>query len=176
MRKVFLHRSMLHEHVAAALCSISSFDPAAFGAGSFEGEGDTRRFQLPPKEYNAVIVGPFNEDRKSRIKTTDKGQVIFEVVWQPSDSEVQNQFKLEKLPTVRQGIFLDVTDSGGLDMGPFKNADLNKLREVFGLNAAGVKWSFADFMGKPARIKVEQKANKDDPNNPFTNVTAVTKL
>lgn len=154
----------------------STFDPASFGAGSFEGEGDTRRFQMPPKEYSAFIVGPFNEDKKTKIKVTDKGQVILEVVWQPSDAEVQAQFKLEKLPTVRQGIFLDVTESGGLDMGPFKNAELNKLREVFGLNATGLKWSFADFIGKPAKIKVEQRVNKDDANNPFTNVTAVTKL
>ena len=154
----------------------SSFDPASFGSGSFEGEGDTRRFQLPAKEYPAFIVGPFGEDKKTRIKTTEKGQVILEVVWQPDDGEVRAAHKLEKLPTVRQGIFLDLTDAGGLDMAPFKNADLNKLREVFGLNSAGVKWSFTDFIGKPARIKVEQKSNKEDPNNPFTNVTAVTRL
>ena len=152
----------------------STFDPASFGAGSYEGEGDTRRFSMPPGEYNAFIVGPFNEDKKSKIKVTDRGQVIFEVVWQPDSSELRTQFGLEKLPTVRQGIFLDVKEDGSLDMGPFKNADLNKLRTVFGLNASGVKWSFADFMGRPAKIKIEQKVNKDDANNPFTNVTAVT--
>lgn len=152
----------------------SSFDPASFGAGSFEGEGDTRRFQLPAKDYPAFIVGPFGEDKKTRIRTTEKGQVILEVVWQPSDPEVQSANKLEKLPTVRQSIFLDLTDSGGLDMGPFKNAELNKLRTVFGLNTSGMKWSFADFIGKPAKITVEQRPNKDDPQNPYTNVKAVT--
>lgn len=158
-----------------ALAAPSSFNPEAFASGSFEGEGDTRRFQLPPKEYMAFVVGPFGEDKKTRIRTTDKGHVIFEIVWQPDDAEVKQQFGLEKLPTVRQSIFLDITEQGGLDMGPFKNADLNKLREVFELNAAGVRWSFQDFIGKPARIKVEQRPNPQDPNNPFSNVTAVTK-
>lgn len=154
----------------------STFDAASFGQGSFEGQGDTRRLQIEAKEYNAFIVGPFGEDKKTRIRTTDKGQVILEVVWQPDDAEQQKKLAIEKMPTVRQSVFLDVNDSNGLDMGPFKNADLNKLREVFGLNAPGIKWSFADFIGKPAKIKVEQKANKDDPQNPFTNVTAVKKM
>lgn len=153
----------------------SSFDVNSFAAGSHEGEGDTRRFLLPAKEYMALIVGPFGEDKKTRIKVPDKGGfVIFEVVWQPSDPQVMADHKLEKLPTVRQNIFLDFTDAGTLDMGPFKNGDLNKLRTVFGLNKPGVKWSFADFIGKPAKIKVEHRPNKDDPSNPFVNVTAVT--
>lgn len=158
------------------LAAPSSFDPAAFGAGSFEGQGDTRRLQIEAKEYSAFIVGPFNEDKKTRIRTTDKGHIIFEVVWQPEDPEQQQRLKVEKLPTVRQSIFLDLTEAGGLDMGPFKNADLNKLREVFNLNQPGVKWSFSDFVGKPAKIKVEHKPNKEDPANPFINVTAVTRM
>lgn len=153
----------------------SSFDPTAFGAGSFEGQGDTRRLQIEAKEYTAFVVGPFGEDKKTRIRTTDKGHVIFEVVWQPEDPEQQQRLKVEKLPPVRQSIFLDLTEGGGLDMGPFKNADLNKLREVFNLNQPGVKWSFSDFVGKAAKIKLEHKPNKDDPANPFSNVTAVTR-
>ena len=160
---------------ASRLYVDSSFDPGAFGSGSFEGEGDTRRFMLPAKEYRAFIVGPFNEDKKTRIRTTDKGYVIFEVVWQPEDSEIQNANGLEKLPTVRQSIFLDISENGGLDMGKFKNADLNKLRDAFGMNIAGLKWSFGDFIGKAGKIMVEQKPNKDDPANPYTNVTKVTK-
>lgn len=152
----------------------STFDPTSFGAGSFEGVGDTRRFKLPPKEYSAFVVGPWGEDKKTRIRV-EKGYVILDLVWQPADAEVAAEFKLDKLPTVRQSIFLDMTDSGGLDMGPFKNAELNKLREVFGLNAEGVKWSFQDFIGKPAKIVVEHRPNKDNPNDPFANVTAVKK-
>lgn len=152
----------------------SSFDPNSFAAGSFEGAGDTRRFQLPPGEYNAFIVGPWQEDKKTRIAVSDKGSVQLVVVWQPDAPELCSKFNLDKLPPISQRVFLDVNESGnGLDMGPFKNAELNKLREAFGLNGDGVKWSFQDFIGKSAKIKVEQKPNKDDPANPYTNVTAV---
>lgn len=151
----------------------SSFDPASLAAGSFEGEGDTRRLVIDQKEYPALIVGPFGEDKKTRIVVSDKGAVQLVVVWQPDDPEQCSKLKLEKLPSISQRIFLDVNDSGGLDMGPFKNAELNKLRAVFGLNKNGVKWSFNDFIGKSAKIKLEHKPNKDDPQNPFQNVTAV---
>lgn len=152
----------------------SSFDPSSFANASFEGEGDTRRFQMPPGEYNAFIVGPFGEDKKTRIAVSDKGFVQLVIVWQPDAPQIQSEYKLEKVPMISQRLFLDMTDGGGLDMGPFKNAELNKLRSVFGLNQAGVRWSFNDFIGKTAKIKVEQKPNKDDPSNPYTNVTAVT--
>lgn len=152
----------------------SSFDPNSFGNSSFEGKGDTRRLQLPEKDYPAFIVGPWGEDGKTRIRV-EKGFVILDVVWQPNDPQVQQQLGVEKLPTKRQSIFLDVTPQGGLDMGPFKNGDLNRLREVCGLNQEGVKWSFQDFIGKPGIITLKNKPNKDDPENPYQNISAVTK-
>ena len=138
---------------------ISTFNVEAFSSGQFEGANDTRFVRLEPKEYQAVIVGPFGEDKKTRIRTSEK-----------------QALGLERLPTVRQTVFLDLTAQGGLDMGPFKNADLGRLREALNLNAEGQRWSFQEFIGKAAKIKVEQKPNEKDPANPYTNVTAVTKL
>ena len=154
----------------------SSFSVESFAAGSFEGEGDTRRLRIEAKEYPAVVVGPFGEERATRIRTTEKGHIILDVVWQPDDEQQRNALGLEKLPTVRQSVFLDVTETGGLDMGPYKNGELNRLREVFGLNKPGVSWKFPDFIGKAAKVKVEHRQNKDDANNPFVNVTAVTAM
>jgi hypothetical protein len=153
----------------------SSFNVEAFAAGSFEGAGDTRRLQIEAKEYMASVKGPFNEERSTRLRTTEKGHLILDVVWQPDDEAQRQALGLEKMPTVRQSVFLDVTPSGGLDMAPFKNGDLNRLREALNLNADGVKWSFADFVGKAARIRVEHRPNATDPANPYQNVTAVTK-
>jgi hypothetical protein len=152
----------------------STFDVDAFAQGSFEGEGDTRRFQHEPKEYNAIVMGPWKE--KTKLRTTDKGQLILDVLWQVDDPEQMAKHNLERLPPVRQSIFLDLTPAGALDMGPFKNPELNKLRAVFGLNKPGVRWTFQDFIGKPAKVKVEQRPNAQNPQDPFTNVTAVTAL
>jgi hypothetical protein len=156
----------------------SSFNVEAFAQGSFEGEGDTRRIKLEPKEYPAQVVGPWGDKTKLKVGTSKDGQahLILEVVWQPDDPEQRQKLGIDRLPTVRQSIFLDVTPNNGLDMGPLKNGDLNRLREVFGMNAPGVQWSFPQFIGKPARIKVTHGANKEDPDNPYVNVSAVSKL
>ena len=151
----------------------SSFSVDAFSKSAFEGKGDTRRVRVEPKEYNAQIVGPFGE--KTKLKT-ESGWLILEVIWQPDDEEQRQQLGLDKLPTLRQSIFLDLTPGGALDLGPLKNGDLNRLREAIGLNQDGQSWRLEDFIGRPARIKVVHKPNKDDPENPFQNVTAVTKV
>lgn len=151
----------------------SSFNIDAFSQGAYEGKGDTRRIRLEPKEYPAMVVGPWNEKTKLR---QEKGFLILDVVWQPDDPEQQARLGLEKLPTVRQSLFLDLTPNHALDMGPLKNGDLNRLREVFDLNQDGKQWKFQDFIGKTAKIKVTHKPNPDDAENPYQNVVAVTKL
>lgn len=150
----------------------SSFSLDSFEGGSFEGKGDTRRLRLEPGEYPAIVEGPWKEKTKLRM---EKGYLILDVVWRPNKPELAQKLGVEQLPPVRQSIFLDVTPAGGLDMGQYKNGDLNRLREVFGLNE-GQKWAFSDFVGKAALIKVEQRPNEKNPQDPYTNVTAVTKL
>ena len=150
------------------------FDPGAFGNASFEGEGDTRRFQHEAKEYSAIVMGPWGE--KSKIATTDKGQVQLVLQWQPDDPAQAQKYQLEKLPVLFHRIFLDLTPQGGLDMGPFKNAELNKLRAAFGMNKNGLPWKFADFVGKAAKITVTHRPNPENAQEPYVNVTAVTAL
>lgn len=151
----------------------TTFDVNSFQSGTFEGKGDTRRVRIEPKEYPAQIVGPWGEKSKLRIES---GWLIADIIWQPDDEEQRQKLGLDKLPPVRQSIFLDLTSSGGLDMGPLKNGDLNRLREAIGLNQDGKQWKWTDFPGRAARIKVVHKANKDDVENPFQNVTAVAPL
>jgi hypothetical protein len=153
----------------------STFNVEAFTQAQFEGANDTRFLRIEPKEYMAQIVGPFGEDRKTRIRTSDSGFIMLDVVWQPTDPAQQEKLNLEKLPTVRQTVFLDVTPQGGLDMSPFKNGDLGRLREALGLNIDGQRWSFHDFVGRVARINVVHRPNENDPANPYTDVKGVTK-
>lgn len=152
----------------------SGFNLDAFANSSFEGEGDTRRLQIEPKEYRAVVAGPFGEEGKTRLQTTEKGGLMLVVVWQPDDEEQRQKLGLEKMPTKRQSIFLDLTPNGALDLGPYKNAELNRLRTAFGLNEPGKQWKFSDFVGQVALIKIENRTNKEDPENPYQNVTAVS--
>lgn len=150
----------------------STFDVSAFASGSFEGKGDTRRLKLDEGEYPAIVQGPWGD--KSKIRN-EKGFLILDLTWRPSNPELAQKYGVEQLPTVRQSIFLDLTPAGALDMGQYKNSDLNKLRELFGLNS-GARWSFSDFVGKTAKIKVVHKPNEKNPQDPFVNVAAVTAL
>lgn len=154
----------------------SSFNLDAFAGAAFDGvKGDTRRLSsaIEESEYPAVIEGPWGEVTKIRV---EKGYPILDIQWRPNAPELQNKLGVDKLPLVRQSIFLDVTPAGGLDMGPFKNGDLNRLREAIDLNRDGQRWSFQDFIGKGAKVKVVHKPNKDDPLNPYVNVVSVTRL
>lgn len=153
----------------------SSFNVDSFASAQFEGKGDTRRLSsaVEPDEYPAIIEGPWGEATKIRF---EKGYVILDIQWRPSSPELQAKLGVERLPMVRQSVFLDVTASGGLDQGPFKNGDLNRLREAVGLNKDGQKWSFQDLIGKPAKIKVVHRPNEKDPSNPFVNVVAAAPL
>lgn len=153
----------------------TSFSVDSFAQAQFEGKGDTRRIStaIEPKEYPAMIEGPWGEVTKIRV---EKGYPILDIQWRPNDPALQQKLGVEKLPLVRQSIFLDVTESGGLDLGPFKNGDLNRLRDAIGLNADGQRWGFQDFIGKAAKITVKHAPNEKDPANPFVNVTTVTKL
>lgn len=152
----------------------STFNVDAFASSTFEGKGDTRRVRIAPGEYPAQVIGPWGEKSKLRVES---GYLIADILWQVDDEEQRQKLGINQLPPVRQSIFLDVAPGGqGLDMSPLKNGDLNRLREALGLNQEGQNWKFPDFVGRPARIKVVHKPNKDDPENPYVNVTAVAPL
>jgi hypothetical protein len=154
----------------------STFSLEAFQGATFEGEeGDTR--YAPPieaKEYLAMIKGPYNDPKATRLRQ-EKGYLIFDVVYEVDDPDQLRKLGFTKLPGVRQSIFLDLTEQGGLDMGPYKNGELNRLREAVGLKVPGQRWGFADFVGKPARIKVGHRPDKDNPQRTYTEVREVTK-
>lgn len=153
----------------------SGFNVEAFAGGSFEGEGDTRRLQLEEKDYRATVEGPFGDEKATRIFTSDKGAVALVVQWRLDDPEQQAKLNLDRMPMKRQTVWLDLTPNGGLDMGPYKNSELNRLREVFDLNKPGVQWKFSDFIGRTAVVKLKNSKNPEDPNNPYQNITAVSK-
>lgn len=152
-----------------------SFDVGSFASAQFEGKNDTRRLQIAQKDYRMSILGPFGEEKKTRIKVTDKGNIMLVLALELEDPEQVASLGINKMPTVYHNLFLDVTPQGTLDMGPFKNGDLGKLREALGLNQDGKPWAFQDFVGRSIVGKLEYRPNEQDPENPFANVTKITR-
>jgi len=146
------------------------FDPAAFASTQYTEANDTKYTPVPAKEYAAVAKIP---DISKAFRQTDKGQTIFDVLWEVDDEEARQLTGMPK-PTVRQSIFLDMAPNGqGLDMSKGKNVKLGQLREALSLNVPGQPFSFTQIDGRPARITVKHRQYEGDT---FADVKEVTKL
>src|SRR5262245_51213003 len=93
----------------------------------------TQRTPVPEGEYAARI-----DDLVLRnVKTKAGDRPIMTVVWEVIDEALKAKLDRQKI-TVRQDIWIDLDEMGGLDTSPDRNVSLGALRNVFGLNEAGV--------------------------------------
>lgn len=127
------------------------FDADSFMSQTTEGEMSTEFTPVPEGERNAVI-----DSINPRETSSDKGDfVILDITWKLDDAEAAEVTGIEN-PSVRQSIFLDMTESGGLDMGKGKNIQLGRLREAVGQNKPG-PWAPSMLIGSVAKIRIEHR-------------------
>ena len=79
-------------------------------------------------------------------------------------------------PTVRQTIWLDLTESGSLDFGKGRNVGLGRLRDALGQNETGKPWQPGMMVGGVAKIKVTHSIDKRDNETIQANVACTVKL
>jgi len=131
------------------------FDADTFLSGTVEGEMSTDFVPIPEGEYAAFIKGV-----AARSTSSDKGEyVILDVTWAVDDGEVAKTVGIDN-PTVRQSIFLDVTENGGLDLSKGKNIQLGRLRDAVGQNDGG-PWAPSMLEGQVGRIRVAHRIYED---------------
>ena len=123
------------------------FDADSFMGTTVDGEMSTEFVPVPEGEYNAVI-----DDVKVREA---KGSVIMDVLWSIDDASVSGVTGRDK-NTVRQSIFLDMTDNGGLDLSQGRNIGLGKLRDALNQNGPGA-WSPSMLTGNVAKVRVAHR-------------------
>lgn len=147
------------------------FDPAQFLDQQFTEANDTKTIPVPAGEYTAVIG-----DVKMRAWTSkadpSKSGLTLDVVWEVDDPGVKELLGRDKV-TVKQGIMLDLTESGQLDMGKGRNIGLGKLREGVNLNAPGQPFAFSMLPGRLAKISVSHRI---DGENIYVDVKGVARL
>lgn len=133
---------------------MSSFNLTALQNIELTEAFDTTFVPVPENEdgYVAVIT-------KYELKAP-KSSVILDITWEIDDAGVTAVTGREK-NSVRQSIFLDMTDHGTLDAGKGKNVGLGKLREALGQNQKGKPWSFGSLVGACGRIFVKQRVMDD---------------
>lgn len=151
-----------------------SFDPEQFLDIQVNESNSTSVTPCPEGEYTGIIE-KLNPRSFAGKKDPTKTYTSLEVFWSVEDDNVTRALDKEKVLS-KQTIFLDLADSGGLDMGKGKNVGLGRLREALNLNLAGQPFSFNMMVGRAAKIHVKQSPDDKDPTIIRDEVAAVTRL
>jgi hypothetical protein len=133
---------------------MSVFDPNAFLNAETTESNATTYIPVPENEHLANIKAI-----KPRVLTD--GRAVLDVNWIVDTDEARDATGMAE-PMVRQSIWLDLTEGGGLDFGKGKNVQLGKLREAVGQNASGRPWNPGMLIGQVAKIKVAHSIDKRD--------------
>ena len=145
------------------------FDPNSFFEQVITEIGSTEAVPIPAGEYLATID-------KKEVTTWQKKDdpsvhgLKLKITWSLEDQAVRDLLGRDKVVVV-QDIMLDVTETGGLDMGKGRNVELNRLRAAVDLNVSG--FSFHQLDGRMARVTVKQDQDKNDPQKFYARVKAV---
>jgi hypothetical protein len=130
---------------------MSAFNPESFMNSTVSEANSTQYEQVPEGEFSAAIdtVTP---------RTTGTGKALLSVKWKVDDEGVRTTTGMAE-PSVFQTVWLDVTESGGLDFSRGKNVQLGKLRDALGQNAPGKPWS----PGQDPREALDRQARQRHP-------------
>lgn len=138
------------------------FNPEAFMQATIDQANDTKVIPCPEGEFHAQAI-----DVKVSSGTIGKGERTGEpwaslnVTWEIADPNVA-AITLRDKTRVRQGVMLDLTSDGNLDMAKGRNIGLGKLRDAVGLNVPGQPFSPTMIIGRAARVAVKHRIDERD--------------
>lgn len=147
---------------------MSAFNPDVFLNTETDSASATSYTPCPEGEMNASIKAI-----KPRVLTD--GRAVLDVTWTVDDENARQETGMAE-PSVRQTIWLDTTESGGLDFGKGKNVGLGRLRDAVGQNQAGKPWAPGMLVGQVAKVKVTHSIDKRDGVTINADVKAVLPL
>lgn len=149
---------------------MSTFDPQAMLDAQITESNDTRIIPCPVGEWPATIEAV---DIKNGVsQKTNEPWTKLNVKWKIEGTDANRLADRDKIFST-QGIMLDITDAGGLDMGKGKNVQLGRLREAVGLNAPGTPFAFRMLIGRSAKVSVSQREYE---GNMYDEVKGAVKL
>lgn len=122
---------------------------------------DTSYFTVPEGHYPAYV--------KDIKFDTIGNKPALSVQWIITDPEII-ELSGNPEPLIRQTVWLDLTEMGGLDTGKGKNRQLGLLREAAGQNVTGKPWSPSQLLGINAVVQVVHSLRNGET---FANVKGV---
>jgi hypothetical protein len=144
------------------------FDPKAFLDTPVEGANSTKIEPVPEGTYTALIQDVKAEPWQSKDGSKSGGKITMQMVI--DDAELSKKLDRERI-SIKYDIMLDLTESGGLDLGKGKNVRLGRLREAVGLNVPGKPFAFQMLEGQLVKAMVSQRIDGDDIYNDIKTVT-----
>ena len=136
---------------------MSTFNPEQFLDQQVTETNDTKIVPVPVGDYTAVAT----EVKCRPWQKNENSGLALDITWEIDDASVKEFLGRDKV-TVKQGVMLDVTESGGLDMGKGRNVGLGRLREALNLNTPGQPFSFSMIPGRVAKVKVSHRIVGED--------------
>ena len=136
-----------------------TFDADIFLNSSVTGANSTKVIPVPMGEYPGVIEKIMPRQWQSKDGT--QTGITLDVIWLVEDQGVKD-FVGRPTVTVKQGIMLDTTTDGQLDMSSGKNVGLGRLRAAIGLNDPDRPFSFHQLPGQAAKITVTHRIVGED--------------
>lgn len=146
------------------------FDPQSFLDSSVSGSNDTKVIPVPVGDYQGVIDKVLPRQWQSKDGSTTG--IALDVFWLVEDANVKAALGRDTV-ICKQGIMLDTTPQGGLDMDKGKNIGLGRLREAVGKNDPNELFSFSMLPGLAATISVSHRVNGEET---YSEVKGVAKL
>lgn len=147
------------------------FSPEQFLSTIVADSNDTKFVPVPAGEYTA-LVGEVKARSWVSKQDPSKSGVALDVTWEIDDAGVKALLGREKV-TVKQGLMLDLTEAGTLDMGKGRNVGLGRLREAVDLNRPGEAFAPSMLVGRVAKIKIDHRVDGDQI---YAEVKQVAKL
>lgn len=147
------------------------FNPDTFLQATSTEANDTKKIPCPAGEYTAVAEKV--EARQWQSKDGLKSGIALDITWSIDDPAVKEVVGRDNVQ-VRQGLMLDLLDSGGLDMGKGKNIALGRVREATGLNVAGQPFAPSMIQGRAAKVTVSHRVDGEDIYDEIKKVAALS--
>lgn len=157
------------------MATSSLFDPAFLLNQEVQGEMSTKTELIPVGRYDWQIKDLKVEKIDPKDETKDAFYVM-EVTCELSDSAMTPDGRSVKEVTgrdvnqARLKGYLDVTETGSLDLGKGRNVLLGQLRAATNLNNASISFKLPMLKGQVFSGELVHRANPKDPDRPFAEI------
>lgn len=152
----------------------TGFDPRSLLTTTVKAKLDTKLPPIPLDETDEFQLLCNKVDVHTLTSKKDGQQYVsLDLSYQLLDESVAKRMNIEK-PTARYSFLLEVDPKKGLEIGPAKNVRLGRLLEASGIHAK--EWSLSMLEGTTCYGKIKHRADEDDPEIIYNEVSRVTSV